>query len=398
MSLKTKVLYLASSVAFMRSFAQVIYTPTQAEITKYLGITAAIFGLTISVYALSFAVSQLAFGPLVDRFESKRILLGGITLLVLGSLVAFLAPQLAPILASRAIQAIGIAAAGLVAIALISDVVPQAERGRAMGVYEVFNAAGAASGPIVGAIIATWLGWRYDFLFLAVLGILLVVFAAWGLPKLPVKSQKVGFKDMLTILRTPSPAGAIVLGLVMFYGLFTMFQLLPLFFAEQYGMTVSGIGLMVALTPLGAMLGSYLGGRMLDRNRVRHVALPGALGAALTFGGLTYLSSPAGSTTPVLIVAGSVFLCGTMIGYCLPAQLKIMVDFFPSMRGTASGLLIFFRFIGASLAPILTGYLADHVSITTGFASAAILLTIGTVVAFVVIAEPQTSPVTVSIE
>ena len=260
MPLKTKVLYLASLVAFMRSFAQLIYTPNQADIVGELSITTAMFGLTISVYALAFAISQLFFGPIVDRFESKRLLLAGLGLFSIGSLGAYLVSYFGSLLLMRTVQALGIAAAGLVAIAMISDVIPKGERGNAMGVYELFNAAGAASAPIIGSLIAAWLGWRFDFLLIAIIGVVLFLFSAWQLPSLPVKSQEVGLADMFTILRTPSTAGAIVLGFAMFYSLFTAFTLIPILLSDVLLLSPVGIGFMVGLTPLGAMVGSFLGG------------------------------------------------------------------------------------------------------------------------------------------
>ena len=398
MSLKTKVLYLASLVAFMRSFAQVIYTPTQAEIVRDLSITTALFGMTISVYALGFAVSQLMFGPIVDRFESKRLLLAGLGLFSLGSLGAYLTLRLEPLLVMRTVQAMGIAAAGLVAIAMISDVIPSSERGWAMGVYEIFNAAGAAIAPIIGSLLAAWFGWRFDFLFLAIIGSVLLLFSAWQLPKLPIKSQLLGFADTLKILRTPSSAGSLVLGFVMFYGLFTIFTMLPLLLTDQLELSTVGIGFLVSLLPIGAMIGSYAGGRILDRSPVRRVVLPSSLGAALAFGLLSYISSIVTSFTSQYLVAGIVLLCGVMIGYCLPSQLKIMVDNFPTMRGTASGLLIFFRFVGATAAPVMTGYLADKINLTAGLASAAGLLLVGAIVASLVVTDLKTSPASVSLD
>jgi len=398
MSLKTKVLYLASLVAFMRSFAQVIYTPTQAEIVRDLSITTALFGLTISVYALGFAISQLMFGPIVDRFEGKRLLLAGLGLFSIGSLGAYLTLRLEPLLVMRTIQAIGVAAAGLVAIAMISDVIPSSERGWAMGIYEIFNAAGAAIAPIIGSVLAAWFGWRFDFLILAIIGFILLIFSAWQLPSLPVKSQFLGFADTLTIIRMPSSAGAIVLGFVMFYSLFTVFTLLPVLLTAQLELSTVRIGFLVSLLPIGAMIGSFAGGRMLDRIPVRRVILPSSLGAALSFGALTYLSNIVNSPSSQYIVAAIVLLCGVMIGYCLPSHLKIMVDNFPTMRGTASGLLIFFRFIGATAAPVITGYLTDKINLTAGFASAAVLLLIGAIVASLVVTDPKISPVSVSLD
>jgi DHA1 family bicyclomycin/chloramphenicol resistance-like MFS transporter len=382
----------------MRSFAHLIYVPAQKDILIELDITTAMFGLTLSIFALIFAAAQLFLGPLVDRFESKQILLMGISILTIGSFGGAIAQSYGLFLVVRMLQALGIAASVLVGLALISDIIPITGRGKAMGVFEIFNAAGAAAAPILGAFIALWLGWRVNFLLLGFVGVALFIFVYWQLPKHAVIAEKVGLRQMFTILRTPATLGAIVLGTVQFYTLFTVFTILPGMLSGQMGLDIGEIGLLISLLPLGAMIGSLSGGHVTDRIRVRLVLIPGAICAALGFGVLTVLSITADLYTPVYFVGGIIFISGISIGFCLPAQLKIMVDHFPSIRGTANGLLIFFRFMGSSMAPAITGYLADQYSIAAGFASATFLLSIGAFLAILLISDTAHSPVSVRMD
>lgn len=388
MQLKTKVLYLASLAAFMRSFSQVIYVPSQVELLEDLGVTTALFGLTLSVFALTFATAQLFLGPIVDRYNGKHIMLVGLLLFTAGSMGGVLAQNIWAFLLIRILQASGIAAAVIVGVAMISDVIPVSDRGRAMGTFEILNAAGAAAGPIIGAMIAFWAGWRLDFLFLVLLGALLAVFANRQLPDQAVRTEKVGLQEMSTILRNPPTFGATVIGFVQFFALFTVFTLLPLMLNTQMELSTSSIGLLVSFLPVGAGVGSLLGGRASDRTDIRNVLIPGSLLAALSFSFLTVISRTADQATPVLLIGGAIIVSGFAIGFCLPAQLKTTVDYYPDMRGTASGLSISFRFIGASLSPVVTGYLADAISLPVGFGSAAILLAIGAFISILTIREP----------
>ena len=391
--LKTKVLYLASLIAFMRSFSQVIYVPSQVDILHDLETTIALFGLTLSVFALTFAVAQLFLGPVVDRYNSKRILLAGMLLFSIGSLGGVFVQNVEVFFLIRMLQALGIAAAVIVGLALISDVIPGSERGGAMGTFEILNAAGAATGPIIGALIAIWIGWRVDFLLLGLLGFALALFTYWQLPDQAVRTEKVGLREMSTILRNPPTLGATIIGFVQFYALFTVFTLLPLMLTTELGLSTGSIGFLVSLLPIGAILGSFLGGRASDKTNIRNVLIPGSLLAAFAFSVLTVISRTADQSTPVALIAGAVITSGFAIGFCLPAQLKIMVDYFPSLRGTASGVSISFRFLGATLSPVVTGYLADTFSLTAGYGSAVILLAAGAVISILTIQEPSSTPV-----
>lgn len=377
----------------MRSFSQVIYVPSQMEILNDLEITTALFGLTLSVFALTFAVAQLFFGPLVDRYNGKRVFFTGMLLFVFANLGGIFVLSVELFFVIRILQAIGIAAAVIVGVAFISDLIPISERGQAMGTFEILNAAGATAGPVIGSLIAIWFGWQMDFLLLSLLGIVLSLFAWWQLPELKVHTQKVGIQEMFTILQNSATRGATFIGFVTFYALFTVFTLLPLTLNTQFGLSTNITGFLVALLPFGAMLGSLLGGRASDITNVRNVLVPASILAALAFWILTILSKVSDQSSPVAFIAGTVITTGFAIGFCLPAQLKLMVDYFPTLRGTASGLSLFFRFIGATLSPVLAGFLADTFSPSAGYASAALLLAAGAVISILTIKEPSVTSV-----
>lgn len=388
MSLKTKVLYLVSFAAFLRSFAQVIYVPSLAVMRTDLNTTTAMIGLTLSVYGLCLAFAQIAYGPIVDRFDSKRILLIGLVLYLFGNLSAYFTRGIGLLLLARSLQALGIAAAAGVGVALITDLFPARERGRAMGVFSMFNSAGAASGPALGGLIAVWFSWRFDFVILAIVTVMLLVFTLWQLPPQPVHGQKVGFREMWTIARLPSTFGALILGFAHFYGLYTIHTLTPILLADRMNVHEAGIGAVTTMTAIGVIIATYLGGRAADTRGMRFTLVLGALGTVIAFVLLTVVSALATASMSPVVVAAALFVFGLAAGYGFAAQLSIMVDYFPTMRGTAGALQFFARFIGTTIAPILAGTLADSLSVTSGFALATVLLALSAAIAYFTISNP----------
>ena len=388
MSLKIKVLYLVSFAAFLRSFAQVIYVPSLATMRSDLNATTAMLGLTISIYGLCLAFAQIAYGPIVDRFDSKRILLIGLVLYLFGNLSAYFTRGIGLLLLARSLQALGIAAAACVGIALISDLFPTNERGRAMGVFSMFNSAGAASGPAFGGLIAVWLSWRADFIILAIVTVVLLLFTIWQLPAQPVHGQNVGLKDMLTIARTLPTFGALVLGFVHFYGLYTIHTLTPILLADKMSLHEAGIGAVTTMTAIGVIIGTFVGGHASDQRGMRFTLILGVTGATVTFLALTFISAIATSSMSPIVVAAALLAFGLTAGYGFAAQLNIMVDYFPAMRGTAGALQFFARFIGTTIAPLAAGYLADSHGLPSGYGFATTLLALGSVIAYFTVSNP----------
>jgi sugar phosphate permease len=117
------------------------------------------------------------------------------------------------------------------------------------------------------------------------------------------------------------------------------------------------------------------------------------MSTVVSMGALTFLSVVANPSMSLLLVGVCVIALGFSIGICLPVQIKVMVGYFSIMRGSAGSLLYFARFLGATVAPVLVGYLADNISLTAGFGSATILLAIGVLFTFMVISDPAPAPV-----
>ncbi len=380
-----KVLYVVSLATFMRSFGQVIYSPSIVIMREDLVTTTTMIGLTFSVYGMILAFSQIAYGPIVDRFDTKKILILGLGFFSVASLIGYLANGIWLLLIVRGFQAIGIAAAASVGIALIADLFPDGKRGQAMSIFETFNAAGAAAGPLAGAAMAVWFSWRVDFLLLAVVSGLIMVTSIWVIPALPSNSQSVGLQDMLKIFRTPETFGAIVLGFVHFYGLYTMHTILPIFLTEQYGYTEGNIGWLLAMLPVGVIIGSLSGGKLSDRIGSRLPVLIGTGGTIITFSFLAMMSNPGGINLAIYWVFIMVLTSGLFMGFCLPVLIKIMVESFPVIRGTAGALQYFARFGGATVAPVLTGYLNDSIGLSAGFGSAALFIFLGWLIGLITI-------------
>jgi predicted MFS family arabinose efflux permease len=353
-----------------------------------LNTTTAMIGLTLSIYGLCLAFAQIAYGPIVDRFDSKRILLIGLLLYLFGNLSAYFTRGIGLLLVARSLQALGIAAAAGVGIALITDLFRAHERGRAMGVFSMFNSAGAASGPAFGGLIAVWLTWRADFIVLAIVTVVLLLFTFWQLPAQPVHGQNVGLKDMLRIASTLPTFGALILGFVHFYGLYTIHTLTPILLADKMSMHEAGIGAVTTMTAIGVIIGTYVGGRASDQRGMRFTLILGVIGATTTFLALTFVSAIATSRMSPVVVALALLAFGLTAGYGFAAQLNIMVDTFPAMRGTAGALQFFARFIGTTIAPTAAGYFADRLGLPSGYGLAAMLLALGAVIAYFTISNP----------
>ncbi len=141
---------------------------------------------TILLYLLVTAALTTQAGRIGDLLGRGRVYNAGFAVFTVGSALCGFAPTDRFLIAARVVQAVGGAIMFANAGALIAHVFPPERRGRAFG-YLVFGwSVGAILGILLGGVITTTLGWRYNFFINIPIGLVAI---ALGLRALPVSPR-----------------------------------------------------------------------------------------------------------------------------------------------------------------------------------------------------------------
>ena len=127
----------------------------------------------ISGFLLGYIAVLPLIGRLSDLLDRRRILLGCLVVFVVGSAVTALAVEMPVLVTGRVLQGVG--GGGLVpaTLALVADLWPAHRRGTPLGVVGAVQELGSVLGPVVGALILAWSGWRAIFWFNVAAGLAL---------------------------------------------------------------------------------------------------------------------------------------------------------------------------------------------------------------------------------
>jgi EmrB/QacA subfamily drug resistance transporter len=135
-------------------------------------------------YLLVIAALMLSVARLGDMLGKKRLYNLGLVLFTIGSLLSGLSPSVGWLIGFRALQGTGAVMMTALGTAIITEVFPAEERGRALGINGAIVSVGIAAGPVLGGLLIGTVGWRSIFLINVPIGVLAAIIVYRVIPPL----------------------------------------------------------------------------------------------------------------------------------------------------------------------------------------------------------------------
>ena len=346
------VLRLLAAAAFLIFFQSYLVAPLIPALSREFRASAQVIGLLIPAYLLPYGFSTLFYGPLSDRVGRRPIMLVLLALIVIATAGAATAGSIAQLMAWRI--AGGLVAGGIIpiALALIGDLFPYEQRGRALGWIFGAIAGGSAFGSTCGALLYPLMGWRVVFLAVAVAAVLILCITfvhrtMLDSPKLehPLSLGQIA-RTYLSLLA--HRRGGRTYGFIFMNGVFHsgVFSWLGYYFSRRFDLGEAGIGLaLLGYGVPGLLLGPAIG-HLADRIGRRTIVPAGICLAALC---AVALIPPAPLAWAALVVT---FLS---LGFDMthPLLVGIITSLDAKRRGAAMGINAFVLFTGFGLGSLL---------------------------------------------
>jgi MFS family permease len=166
-----------SLIISMRFFGLFIVLPVLSIYALSMpNATPAVVGIIIGGYAITQMIFQIPFGAMSDILGRKGTIITGLLLFAIGSIICAVADSILALLLGRLLQGAG--AIGAVVSAMISDLVKEEQRAKAMAVMGGSIAAAFAIAMVLGPLIGGYAGvsvlfWISAFIALASIYVLI---------------------------------------------------------------------------------------------------------------------------------------------------------------------------------------------------------------------------------
>lgn len=225
-----------SAILSLRFFGLFLVLPVLSAYALTLqGATPLLIGVIVGGYALTQAIFQLPFGIMSDKIGRKPTLVIGLVIFLVGSIICAVSTDIYTLMFGRFLQGSG--AIGAVIPAMISDLVSEESRGKAMALMGGSIAISFAFAMGLGPVIAAHYGIGSLFWIAGVLSILSMIILFTKVPTPPrihhIYHSSTSTRD---IIKDPNLLNMIIIN-GMQKGLMTVaFVLIPILLTQgEYG-------------------------------------------------------------------------------------------------------------------------------------------------------------------
>ncbi len=362
------------TVNTMNFFDRLILGAISEPVRKDWSLSDTQLGWLTTAFTLLYAVAGLPLGRLADTWRRKHLLAIGVGLWGGLTYACGLCTGFWSLFSIRLGVGIGEAVCAPVSSSLIGDLFPPQGRARAMSVFMAGLPLGVALSYVVSGTVAQHYGWRAAFFVAGAPGLVLalLLLPLREPPRGEAESRKVGAarrpgSPYRIVLGIPTMRWIIVSGALHNFGMYAISFFLPAFLVRYHHTTVQDAGFISGTVIGGAgAAGMFLGGWFGDRWALRRPdarLLLAASAVTLSVPPLCLaISRPEGSTGSFVLYQSMASMMLYVYYAAVYSTLHDVVE--PALRGTATAVYFLAMYLlGASLGPLGTGLLSDHLAL-----------------------------------
>ena len=329
-----------------------LYLPSLPQLASFFETNASMTQLTLTTAMIGLALGQLLLGPLSDKFGRKKPLIISLVIYIISTVLIVFSPNIETMIVLRVIQGLSSAGSVVISRAVATDLYRGREMTRFFGLLMTINGIAPIISPILGSLLLEYISWKGVFVFLALIGVVVLFFCFRLKESLSVENRLQG-----SIFATFSTFGVIIknrlfmsyVGIESFLlgAMFAYIAASPFILQSFYGLSAFIFSLCFGANGAALVIGSNVGGKMSN-------------GKALAIGVLGFVVVALYTIAVLLLqphwlfVEIGFFAMLLLMGITFPAISTLAMESERQYAGSASALLGFAPFfLGGVVSPLV---------------------------------------------
>jgi len=328
-----------------------VMSPLGDMLIKSMGLTTSQFGFAVSAYAFSAGIAGLLTAGFADKFDRKKLLLFFYIGFIAGTLFCALANTYFLLLAARIITGLFGGVIGSVSMAILADLFPLHQRGRAMGFMQMGFGASQVLGIPISLYIANQWGWQSPFIM--IVGLASVMWLVTLLKMHPVtkhlhlKTDKTAIIHLWHTLKERSYRTGFLMTALLSLGGFMMMPWGSAFAVNNLNVSYGQLPILFMASGIAALIIMPLIGKLSDRTDKVKIFTVAAIAMMIIIVIYTNLRP----VSFILVITLNILMMSAIMGRIVPAM--ALVTALPKMQDRGA-----FMSINSSLQQIAGGIAA----------------------------------------
>ena len=329
-----------------------LYLPSLPQLASFFETNASMTQLTLTTAMIGLALGQLLLGPLSDKFGRKKTLIISLVIYIISTVLIVFSPNIETMIVLRVIQGLSSAGSVVISRAVATDLYRGREMTRFFGLLMTINGLGPIISPILGSLLLEYISWKGVFIFLALIGVIVLLFCFRLKESLTVENRLQGsiFSTFLTfgeIIKNRLFMSYVGIQSFLLGSMFAYIAASPFIFQSFYGLSAFVFSLCFGANGTALVIGANVGGKLPNRK-------------ALAIGVLAFVVA-ALYTIAVLIIQPywlfveiGFFAMLLLMGITFPTISSLAMESERQYAGSASALLGFAPFfLGGVVSPLV---------------------------------------------
>ena len=329
-----------------------LYLPSLPQLASFFETSASMTQLTLTTAMIGLAVGQLLLGPLSDKFGRKIPLIISLVIYIISTVLIVYAPNIESMIVLRVIQGLSSAGSVVISRAVATDLYRGREMTRFFGLLMTINGIAPIISPILGSLLLEYISWKGVFVFLALIGVIVLLFCFRLKESLSIENRLQG-----SIFATFSTFGVIIknrlfmsyVGIESFLlgAMFAYIAASPFILQSFYGLSAFIFSLCFGANGAALVIGANIGGKLPNRQALAIGVLAFVVAALYTIAVLIIQPN-------WLFVEIGFFAMLLLMGITFPAISSLAMESERQYAGSASALLGFAPFfLGGVVSPLV---------------------------------------------
>lgn len=329
-----------------------LYLPSLPQLAQFFDTTPSMTQLTLTTAMIGLAVGQLLLGPMSDKFGRKKPLIISLVIYIVSTMLIIFSPNIESMIVLRVVQGLSSAGSVVISRAIATDLYRGREMTRFFGLLMTINGMAPIISPILGSLLLEYISWKGVFVFLALIGVLVLLFCFRLKESLVEENRLQG-----SVLSTFSTFGVIAknrlfmsyVGIESFLlgAMFAYIAASPFILQSFYGLSAFAFSLCFGANGAALVIGANIGGKLANRTAL-------SLGVWGFFVAAIYTIVVLISQPSWIFVEIGFFAMLLLMGLTFPAISSLAMESERQYAGSASALLGFAPFfLGGIVSPLV---------------------------------------------